>query len=583
MLKVKLNNETVKWMSVVQSFFSIEKTSTKIINTTLPLQPIPRTQIKNFRKSATRNLWYIDTPFFSSMKVRFVVVLAVAFLSIMSLPSVAQRWPKRELRAAWVTTVMNIDWPSKKGLSVGEQQQEFARLLDTLQRIGMNAVIVQVRPVADAFYPSSYEPWSEYLSGTQGQPSLPWYNPLTFMIHEARLRGLEFHAWFNPYRASMNANLVYADNHPIRQHPEWFVEYDGKYYYDPGHPEAKEYVLQSIMETVKHYDLDAVHFDDYFYPYRIANVEFPDSCSFEANGIKTFENKDDWRRSNVDSFVEELSGRIKAEKPHMKFGISPFGVWRNFDKDSTGSKTRAGQTNYDDLYADVLKWLRQGWIDYVTPQLYWHIGFEVADYAVLLDWWSKHTYGKHLYIGHGAYRIGGKGWEDPNELLNQVTLNRDYGGVQGSMYFSSKVFLQNKDSVNRRMNHIYAYPSLVPVMDWLPAEKPAAPELVSIRGSQQDGVVIEWRGGLSSADSYYVIYRFNKDETLNTEDATRIIAIVPRNTYRTMSWSDRKTQKHTQYLYAVTAVSRLHHESPVSNTIAIRTRGKRGGVRVSNQ
>lgn len=505
------------------------------------------------------------------------VPLIITILVLVTFAAGAQHWPKRELRAAWIATVMNIDWPSKKGLSVNEQQQEYVRLLDTLKAIGMNAVIVQVRPVADAFYPSSYEPWSEYLSGRQGQPSTPYYNPLTFMIQEARRRGLEFHAWFNPYRASMNGNLVYAGNHPIRQHPEWFVEYGGKYYYDPGHPEAREFVLRSIMETVKHYDLDAVHFDDYFYPYRIANVEFPDSCSYEAHG-KHFENRDDWRRSNVDFFVKELSLRLKVEKPHLKFGISPFGVWRNIDKDSTGSMTRAGQTNYDDLYADVLKWLREGWIDYVTPQLYWHIGFAPADYTVLTEWWSRHTYGRHLYIGQGVYRIGGKGWEDPAELQNQVEINRGYDGVRGSMYFSAKVFLQNKDSVNERMQNIYRYPSLVPVMDWLPADIPAKPVIKSISGNPEQGLELQWEDSVPSSSSYYVIYRFAESEPMNLEDATRIIGIVPRNVYGLQTWRDNGVVKRTTYKYAITAVSRLHHESDTSNVVVIRTRGGRKKV-----
>ena len=509
------------------------------------------------------------------MKASAVVFAAI--FTITSWSSSAQQWPKRELRAAWIATVMNIDWPSGKGLSVQEQQLEYVKLLDTLKGIGMNAVIVQVRPVADAFYPSSYEPWSEYLSGTQGKPTTPYYNPLTFMITEAKRRGLEFHAWFNPYRASMNANLNYADNHPIRRHPEWFVEYGGKYYYDPGHPEARQFVLSSIMETVRHYDLDAVHFDDYFYPYRIANVEFPDSCTYSDHG-RDFENRDDWRRSNVDQFVKELSAGIKLEKPHLKFGISPFGVWRNIDKDSTGSRTRAGQTNYDDLYADVLKWLRKGWIDYITPQLYWHIGFELADYRVLAEWWSRNTFGRHLYIGQGIYRIGGKGWEDPEEIINQVHLNRQYDGIRGSMYFSSKIFLQNKDNINERIRRIYRYPSLVPVMDWLPADKPAPPLVKYAGGSQGQGILIEWQDAASFSSAYYVVYRFEGDEPVNLEDATRIQAILPREVYANQSWTDANTRKRSVYKYVISAVGRLHHESEGSEVITITTRGKRGKV-----
>ena len=273
----------------------------------------------------------------------FLGLLAHAFVGQ------GQSFPKRELRAAWITTVYNIDWPSKKGLPAQQQQAEFVTILDSLKALGMNAVVVQVRPMADVLYPSSFEPWSEFLSGTQGVAPEPYYNPLAFMIGQARQRGMEFHAWFNPYRASMSNNFAPAANHPVHQHPEWFVTYGGKLYYDPGHPEAQAYVLQVIMETVRHYDFDAVHFDDYFYPYRIAKEEFPDSCTYADYGQKRFVAKDDWRRDNVNTFVAALSRSIKQEKPYMKFGISPFGVWRNLSQDSLGSKTQTGMNNYDDL------------------------------------------------------------------------------------------------------------------------------------------------------------------------------------------------------------------------------------------
>jgi uncharacterized lipoprotein YddW (UPF0748 family) len=516
------------------------------------------------------------------MKITFPTITTTIALVLFQCGAFGQSAPKRELRAAWIATVMNIDWPSKKGLSVQQQQEEFVRLLDTLKNAGMNAVIVQVRPVADAFYPSSYEPWSEYLSGTQGDFSIPYYNPLAFMIQESRKRGLEFHAWFNPYRASMNHNLIYADNHPIRKHPEWFVEYGGKYYYDPGHPEAQEFVLQSIMETVKHYDLDGVHFDDYFYPYRIANLEFPDSCSYEAYGKQYFEGRDDWRRNNVDFFVEELSRRIRLEKPHVKFGISPFGVWRNIDRDSTGSHTQAGQTNYDDLYADVIRWLREGWIDYITPQLYWHIGFKVADYTVLLDWWSKNTFGKHLYIGQGIYRLGGKGWEDPDELINQVALNRTYANVHGSMYFSAKFFMRPDNGVRAMMREIYPHKALVPVMEWLSAHTPSPPHIEAIKGSPANGVQLAWRDTLSTSGAYYVVYRFKAGDSIDIGNPSYLRAIVPRDVYATQTWLDREIHKRTAYTYVVTACDRLHNESAASAPVAIKTRGRRGEIRVAD-
>ncbi|MBT1705717.1 glycoside hydrolase family 10 protein [Chryseosolibacter indicus] len=491
----------------------------------------------------------------------------------------AQLHPKRELRAAWIASVVNVDWPSQKGLNSYQQQQEYVKLLDILKEAGMNAVIVQVRPTADAFYPSSYEPWSEYLSGIQGRSPSPYYNPLAFMIEQARKRGLEFHAWFNPYRVSMSDKYQFDANHPAYKHPEWFLKYGGKWYYDPGNKEAQEFVLQSIMETVKHYDLDAVHFDDYFYPYRIANEEFPDSCAYYTHGVVNNESRDDWRRENVNYFVKELSTRIKVEKPHVKFGISPFGVWRNKNKDVDGSDTQAGQTNYDDLYADVLKWLKEGWIDYVAPQLYWNIGFKVADYTVLLDWWSRHTYGKHLYIGQGAYRIGGKGWENPDELNNQIRLNRSNTDVNGSMFFSAKVFLQNKNGIRDRLKEMYPHQALIPVMGWIDSIPPAKPVLENISGSQGHGLLLTWRDSVLTDATYYIVYRFNKSDTLNLNDPSKIQAIVFRNFYEIQSWSDNKTQKRKQYTYVVTAVDRLHNESTNNTSVSIKTRGKRGSIK----
>lgn len=510
----------------------------------------------------------------------FFSLFLIAVVVGLSSPGCAQMSPKRELRAAWIATVMNIDWPSRKDLGTYEQQAEYVNLLDVLKSVGMNAVIVQVRPAADAFYPSTYEPWSEYLTGQQGRRPEPYYNPLTFMIAEAKKRGLEFHAWFNPYRAGMKDTFSFADSHPVYKHPEWFVKYGGKWYYDPGHPAARELVLGSIMETVRHYDLDAVHFDDYFYPYRIAGEEFPDSCSYSSYGITEFNTVDDWRRNNVNVFVRELSARIRSEKPHVKFGISPFGVWRNKDKDPNGSETQAGQTNYDDLFADVLKWLKEGWIDYVTPQLYWHIGFKVADYTVLLDWWSRHSYGKHVYIGQAVYRIGGKGWEDPEELGNQVKLNRHYDEVKGSMYFNSSTFLRDKLGINARMRKIYPEPALIPPMSWIDSAPPLRPSLQRIEGTRGSGVTLGWQDSTVTDASYYVIYRFSKGNLVSSDNPSNIAAIVPREAYATQSWVDLTVEKRGVYRYALTAVDRGHNESMLSNVITIRARGRKAEIKV---
>lgn len=384
--------------------------------------------------------------------------------------------PNYEFRAVWVASVANIDWPSKMNLSVAEQKAEYIKLLEMHQRNGMNAVIVQIRPAGDALYPSQYEPWSEFLTGKQGLPPAPYYDPLEFMISETHKRGMEFHAWLNPYRAVFDIlRSSVSPSHLTKIHPEWFLTYGGKKYFNPGLPQVRQHMAKVVRDIVTRYDLDGIHMDDYFYPYRITGKEFPDQKDYEkyGNGL----NKDVWRRSNCDSIILLIHNIVRSVNPHIKFGISPFGVWRNKSQDAMGSDTKAGQTNYDDLYADILLWLQKGWIDYVVPQLYWERGHKLADYDVLLDWWNEHCYGKHLYIGHGIYRAGSNtAWRNPNEIPQQIQELRNYPTTEGSVFFSSKTFEKNplgwSDSLR---NHYYHYPALVPPMPWIDNSAPAQP------------------------------------------------------------------------------------------------------------
>ncbi len=404
--------------------------------------------------------------------VKFVLLIAALFFcgTGQAQPisaSTVSASPKYEFRAAWVASVDNIDWPSKKGLPVDSQKAEFVRLADMHKQNGMNALIVQIRPATDAFYPSPYEPWSEWLSGTQGRPPSPYYDPLQFMITETHKRGMEFHAWCNPYRAEFSiGKSSISPTHITRIHPEWFLDYGGKRYFDPGNKEVQLFVNNVIRDIVKRYAVDAIHFDDYFYPYRIPGKEFPDAASFVRYGGSM--SKDDWRRSNVDSIILMLSNSIKEINPVCKFGISPFGVWRNIDKDPEGSKTTAGQTNYDDLYADILLWLKNGWIDYVAPQLYWEFGHKAAPYEVLLDWWSKHTYGRHCYIGLGIYKAGtNQVWRDPTLIPRQIEAMRNTPNIQGAIYFSSKSFVNNPNGWSDSLRNIYyKEPAAIPPMEW---------------------------------------------------------------------------------------------------------------------
>jgi uncharacterized lipoprotein YddW (UPF0748 family) len=373
-------------------------------------------------------------------------VVSAAFVIVCYTATLAQGKP--EFRGVWIATVTNIDWPAPVTYNSDSQKVQFTRLLDFHKANGMNAIVMQVRPATDAFYPSPYEPWSEWLTGKQGQPPVPYYDPLEFMIAQTHKRGMEFHAWMNPYRAAFNVNTsTISATHITRLHPNWFLQYGDTKYFNPGNKEVQQHVASVVKDVVDRYNIDAIHFDDYFYPYRIPGKEFPDEETYRlyGNGLS----KDAWRRSNVDSVIVKLYNTIKSTNPKCQFGISPFGVWRNADKDPDGSNTKAGQTNYDDLYADILLWLKNGWMDYVAPQLYWEIGHNLAPYEVLIDWWSKHSYGKNCYIGMGIYRAGSNdAWKDKTQLPRQIKLLRNTPNMNGMIFFSSKSFNRNPNGWN---------------------------------------------------------------------------------------------------------------------------------------
>jgi uncharacterized lipoprotein YddW (UPF0748 family) len=352
-----------------------------------------------------------------------------------------RRTPFGELRGMWLATVANRDWPSKSGLTASQQRAELIAQLDTAVRRRLNTVIFQVRPTADALWPSPYEPWSQYLTGVQGKN--PGWDPLGTAVREAHVRGLELHAWFNPYRIANHADVTkLVASHPARKHPDWVVPYGGKLYYNPGLPEVRAFVQNAMLDAVKKYPVDAVHWDDYFYPYPVAGAVFDDDAAYETYG-GAFADRAAWRRSNIDKLVREMAVRVKRIRPTTQFGISPFGVWRNAANDSRGSDTRAMQT-YDDLHADTRKWVRRGWIDYVCPQLYWNIGFAAADYAKLLPWWADVARGSdtRLYVGEALYKAGDPAqpaaWQDAAELSRHLTLAGEYPQVRGHVFFSAK-------------------------------------------------------------------------------------------------------------------------------------------------
>ncbi len=406
-----------------------------------------------------------------------------AITSASSVPS-----PMREFRAAWVATVANIDWPSKPGLPVERQKAELVAILDKSVDLKLNAIVLQMRPACDALYDSKLEPWSDFLTGTMGKAPDPYYDPLSFAVDEAHKRGLELHVWFNPYRAHhpSSRSPISAD-HISKTHPELVKKY-GKYLWlDPGEKAVQDYSLSVILDVVKRYDVDGVHIDDYFYPYKEkdssgAIIDFPDEPSWQAY-VKSGGtlSRPDWRRENVNTFIQRMYDAVKAEKKWVKVGISPFGMWRpGFPPQIKGFD------QYSELYADARKWIVKGWLDYWTPQLYWRIDQVSQSYPVLLKWWvEQNNHNRHIWPGNYTSRVadGKTGWA-AKEVADQILATRAQAGATGNVHFSMKVFLENRGGLNDLLKAgVYSQPALVPASTWLDDQPPAQPEVTISKGA----------------------------------------------------------------------------------------------------
>ncbi len=466
--------------------------------------------------------------------------------------------PKRELRGIWVATVSNIDWPSPRNYNAFKQKEEFIDLLNSHQKTGFNAIFVQVRTAADAFYAKGPEPWSTFLSGLQGQAPKPFYDPLEFMIQESHARGIEFHAWLNLNRASISTKSLLDAKHVVRQHPEWLLTYNGQHTLNFGIPQVRQYIANLVKNLVEQYDIDGIHFDDYFYPYPIANQVLRDQETYEKYHLPD-ETLADWRRRNVNELIQDISLTIKNSKPKVKFGISPFGIWRHQSvANPDGSPTRKGLQSYDDLFADTEKWMREGWVDYLAPQLYWGTAHKVAPFEPLAKWWSAHNYGRPIYIGHAAYHLSDQ-WA-PAELEKQLGISRGLSNVQGSIYFSSNLLMRNvkgfRDSL--RSTH-FSNIALVPPMLWKDSIAPTAPHTV-VLGKKGMEWQLSWKPGEPSTDhdpaDYYVVYRIKKGEFDPLENAENII-------YKGKLTQITLENLHIKsgYGFVVTAFDRLHNES----------------------
>lgn len=437
----------------------------------------------------------IDVLFVTTLLV--IVICASPHLAIANDEPEKAPSPTREFRAAWVASVANIDWPSKPGLSTAKQKSELLNLLDTAAKLNLNAVILQVRPSCDALYPSELEPWSEFLTGRMGKAPDPSYGPLAFAIEEAHVRGLELHAWFNPYRAlHPSAKGPISKDHISKKKPQLVKKYGKQLWLDPGEPGAADHSIAVILDVVRRYDIDGVHLDDYFYPYPIKDddkkhIPFPDDPSWEralANGEKL--DRDDWRRQNVDRFVERLYREIKQEKRWVRFGVSPFGIWR------PGNPSQIkGFDQYASIYADARKWFAEGWLDYFTPQLYWKIDPPAQSYPVLLSWWhEQNLQGRHLWPGNYTSKLfaeGEKKWP-ASEIIDQIEVTRTQPGASGNVHFSIKALTNNSGGIaDKLIEGPYSQPALVPACPWLaePDSSPLIKPILSLSQTNQESVV----------------------------------------------------------------------------------------------
>ena len=457
--------------------------------------------------------------------------------------------PKREFRGAWIQCVNG----QFRGIGTEAMQKTLSYQLDELQKDGCNVIIFQVRPECDALYESKYEPWSYYLTGQQGVAPRPYWDPLAWMIEQSHKRGMELHAWINPYRAKTKVAHANASNHVVSQHPERCFEYDGLTLLNPALKENRDYICQVVTDILERYDVDGLHIDDYFYPYPTPGIPIPDNAYFRANS-QGFTDIGDWRRNNVNLFIEQLWATIRTVKPWVKFGVSPFGIYRNVKNDPNGSQTN-GLQNYDQLYADVLLWVKNGWVDYCVPQIYWEIGNKAADYAELMNWWNKHCTKTTLVIGEDIERTA-----KFNQMEQKMNMHAELPNIQGTVLWYAKAAVDNVGNYGTQLRNVYwRYPALQPVMKHIDNKAPKKPrkvQVIDIEGQK----VLFWTApkgeGWKDAAAGYAIYRFGPGDKVDINDVTKLVTITNDTHYELPreEWGSKVT-------YAVTALDRMQNES----------------------
>lgn len=510
----------------------------------------------NFALVFSHKNWYV----MKNLSTLVLAILLFANLYSQSNP------PKREFRAAWIATVTNLDWPSSNLLTVAQQKQELIDLLDELKRDGINTVIFQIRTECDAFYNSSIDPWSYWLTGSQGTPPSPYYDPLEFAIEEAHKRGMELHAWFNPYRAERSVgNYPKAANHVTVLHPEWVIQISTLKFLNPGLPAVRDYVTSVIYDVVGRYNIDGVHFDDYFYPYPPNQITNQDNQTFTLYP-RGFANINDWRRDNVNILIKQINDTIQSVKPWVKFGISPFGIWK-----SGVPSGIVGLSAYDDIYCDAMAWLHNHSIDYLTPQLYWPFG-GAQDYGKLQPWWadSAAANGRHYYPGHAYYRI--PNWSNPSEMPNQIRLDRANPKVQGGVFFRAKNFPENPKGVTDTLrNDLYRFIALNPIMNWQDIILPNQVQNLRFEklSNGQGGLIWDLPQIASDGDSAsrYVVYRFDSSiiQPMDLENPSNILNIEGER----QSIPGEPPSPTGPYYFVVTSLDRNYNESEMSNILTV--------------
>jgi len=491
-------------------------------------------------------------------------IILLFFIGLLSISTFSQSAPKREFRGAWIHVIGQSQY---QNMSSQKMKQYFIALLDSLQSLNINAVIFQVRPAADAFYFSELEPWSRYLTGTQGKAPDGNFDPMAFIIQEAHKRAMEFHAWLNPYRVTASENDVLCSTHLYHQHPERFIKYGGQLYFDPGLPENRNWIYKVVKDIVSRYDVDAIHIDDYFYPYPIAGEKFHDENSFRIYASSQGFNANqigNWRRNNVNLLIEGIKRTIILTKPWVRFGISPFGIYRNKKNtlDGSGSNTN-GLQNYDDLYADILLWMQKGWIDYCIPQIYWEIGHPAADYETLIRWWSKQQNKGQLYIGQDVERTmkaSDLHFPKQNQLPRKMQLERTLPGIDGNCWWPGYSLAKNSNgAADSLRNHYQTYPALIPAYTHLHKRTPK--DVKSLKAEwTPNGYLLCWKrnGDPQNPEKaqYYVIYRFKDKEKVQLNDPSKIVAVT-----HTLSFLLPYEKGTIKYKYVVTSVDRFHNET----------------------